>query len=272
MANLQLSVKNIKISQHQRVTLIATGLAVAVFVFATIFSLKLYAKMQFQKSVLDTLRETNQAIERTSKNLDNLDASLLAFNNKQGKLLSSQSSDVTNAGIVLRALPKAFNYNQEIANWDHFKATRSFLDNDFGYVLGEASIVSIQGLLVDEVVPEPVPVEAGQPAPAVTVQPQSVALTFTAHLENESDINKLLKDLDNFIQPVQIQGIQVSYPSNVDDGAALGSYVVVLTIETYIQQGVSVQFPQSTIQRQKASPAEKEGEQPETNKETPEGE
>ena len=271
MANLQLSVKSIKISQHQRVTLIATGLAVAVFVFATIFSLKLYAKMQFQKDVLEALRDTNQAIERTSKNLDNLDASLDSFN-KQGNLLSDQSSDVTNAGIVLRALPKAFNYNQVLANWDHFKATRSSEDNEGGYVLGKASIVSIQGLVGGEAVAEPVPVEEGQPAPAATVQPQPVALTFTAHLESEDDINKLLKDLDNFIQPVQIQGIQVTYPSSTDDGAALGSYIVVLSIETYVQQGVSVQFPQSTIQRQEASPTEEEGEQTETNGETPEGE
>ena len=271
MANLQLSVKNIKISQHQRVTLIATGLAVAVFVFATIFSLKLYAKMQFQKSVLDTLRETNQAIERTSKNLDNLDASLVSFN-KQGKLLSSQSSDTTNAGIVLRALPKAFDYNQVLANWDHFRATRSFSGNDSGYVLGQDSSISIQGLVGGEVVDEVAPVGDGQPAPAVTVQPQPVALTFTAYLESEDDINKLLEDLDNFIQPVQIQGIQVTYPGNVDDGATLGSYVIVLSIETYIQQGVSVQFPQSTLQRQKARPVEGEGDQPETNKETPEGE
>ena len=271
MANLQLSVKNIKISQHQRVTLIATGLAVAVFVFATIFSLKLYAKMQFQKSVLNALRDTNQAIERTSKNLDSLDASLDSFN-KQGNLLKSQPTDVTNAGIVLRALPKAYNYNQMTANWDHFKATRLSKDNDGGYVLGKASTFSIQGLVGGEAVVEPVPVEDGQPAPAVTVQPQPVELTFTAHLDNEGDINKLLKDLDNFIQPVQIQGIQVTYPSSADDGAALGSYVVVLSIETYIQQGVSVQFPQSTIQRQKASPTEEEGEQPETNGETPEGE
>ena len=222
MANINFNVKQLKINRNQQVSMAAVSIAVIVVVLTMSFSLRWYKKMNYQSDVICSLHVAQKVIKANQETIKKLDNAYKEFNEPDKRVLPNSNAD--NAVVVLRALPSTYRADWTRAAWSKF-------------VTDYDAQVTIPAPTPDTALP---PEVIGAPGVQEEVKPLQFSMQVT--LENgEDELNDLLVDLDNFIQPVKILDILVNY----DDEGNLSD--VKLDLQTYIQPPTTLEFQQEAV-------------------------
>lgn len=236
MAAPQVGLKQFKISRNQRTSMIAVGLAMAVLIFTMFLNWRLYKVKIHQDKVISDLSAAQDVLKASSENIDKLEKSFEDFN-RDDSLIKGQK--VRNSVLISRAFPNEYD-NLEMTNtWEKFLVDRGFdgTPPTFADSLEEG--------------------EGCRP----------VGFQLSVNLSDRAELSRLLKDLDNTIQPVNIRSIDIS-GYDLDSG----NMTVNLMAEVYIQPTKSPVFKKETVsENQKATPSAEQTEGDEEQTEGDEG-
>lgn len=241
MDNLIGSAKKIKIDKNQRSAMIAVGLAAFVLVFTGFFSYRMYKNMRFQADVICELNVAGVTIRQNDDNLTKLKTSFDKFNTSNSYVLGSKEKQgsISNSVVVSRALPNRYWEPEMNLTWTTFYEA----GNGTGLVVaGEHQGYEGEGAAFTGVVGG-----GAEEENAVSSELQEVAFTLNVNLQSVEELNQLLKDLDNFIMPVKIKGINlVRTPKDSIDAAAKYG-VVDISLQTYFQGEKLLEVVSDTI-------------------------
>ena len=255
MAGFNISVKELKINRNQQMSLVAVGVAVIAIVITLFFALKMQAKMVHQSNVIACLRTARVVIEDNRDKINSLQGSYDAFN--ESKSLYDDQQLGENAVIVLRALPTTYNKGWTQQAWDNFlRHPDKPTERRPGH---EGATITVSGF------PDPVGGEEGAPLPpavggeegadnpAGDAIPLQFSMSINLEEGGEETLINILEDLDDFIQPVKVRKISLTY-SDEGDGSESRLSQASLDLQTYIQPAAELQFPTNTVDEKAAEP------------------
>ena len=253
MAGFNISSKGLKINRNQQMSLLAVSVVVIATVITLFFALKMQAKMAHQSNVITCLNTERSVIEANHDKINSLQTSYNEFNESNSLYASQQLGE--NAVIVLRALPTTYNKGWTQQAWDSF--LRDPLDKRPDY---EGATVTVSGF------PDPVASADGTPLPAAVDGEERAASSagdaiplqfiMTINLEEggEETLINILEDLDNFIQPVKVRKVSLTYSDVGDGGGESRLSGAILDLQTYIQAARELQFPTEAVSDAAAAP------------------
>ena len=223
MANINFNVKQLKINRNQQVSMVAVSIAVIVVVLTISFSSRWYTRMNYQSDVICSLRLAQTVIKANQATIKKLDNAYTQFNEEDERILPDSNAD--NAVVVLRALPSTYRSDWTRSAW------KRFTQNADGTEKYDAQ-VNIPAPATDNALP---PEITGAPGVPEAVKPLQFSIQVNL-VNGEDELNDLLVDIDNFIQPVKILDILVNYD---DEGNPSD---VKLGLQTYIQPPTTLEF------------------------------
>ena len=234
MANINVSLKQLKINRNQQISLAAVAITVTIVVLTTFFSLKMYARMNYQTDVIACLDETRKVIVDNGEKLDKLTNAYNEFNKQPIFAKEAQQRKLPNTELVLRALPYSYDKDWTQTAWERF------IKGDGFSASGERrKSYKVTGGLPGT------STNQGEGAAGIPGLPNVQALQFSLNLDltegGQSDLNGFLKDLDTFIQPVKVLSVNVSYD---EEGQPVQA---ALSLETYVQPPRELQFKPESI-------------------------
>ena len=249
MANFNLSPKELRISRNQQMSLLAVSIAVIAAVMTLFFALKMQAQMTHQSNVITCLRSAKKVIDANREKIDNLQESYDEFN--ESETLYDEQILNDNAVIVLRALPTTYNRGWTQQAWGSFlKDPDSPSSKRAGH---EGATISISGLPEpDNTSGTPLPpaggAEEGSSGLPGTAIPLQFSMSVSLEEGGEETLINILEDLDNFIQPVKVRSISLTYSDAGDSGnSRLGQ--AQLELQTYVQPARELQFQSETVSK-----------------------
>ena len=184
--------------------------------------------------------KSRTVLQNNRDNLISLKEDFEEFNNPDKLILGkddqgdNKQGDVKNSVIVLRALPVAYSRSEMQLNWKKFLSP----ENETGL---EGTLGKRQGYTGTVSFPEATTAVVAE-GDALPSSYETVDFTLQVKLQTSEELNQLLEDLENFIMPLKIKSLSMSYTDEDNPNTEAEFGIVDLTLQTYFQGKKDIEY------------------------------